>query len=128
MDVTSQMNGQPLDVSMILSVETGANVVMQNGKLTLALEAIPPEAILVDIVDVDTFLFDANQEVELIDFLRELVLVKALEQVGGQTLADFPLPSIDLGALDPSLSGNVISFASAQLTRRRGFLTLSTDP
>jgi hypothetical protein len=128
MDVTSQMNGQPLDVSMILSVETGANVVMQNGKLTLALEAIPPEAILVDIVDVDTFLFDANQEVELIEFLRELVLVKALEQVGGQTLADFPLPSIDLGALDPSLSGNVISFASAQLTRRRGFLTLSTDP
>ncbi len=128
MDVETDMSGLPLNVSMIVSVETAATLGMQDGSLKLTLEAIPEENILVDITAVESDLFDTNLEVELIDLLRGMVLVKALEQIGGQTLADFPLPEIDLGTLDPSLAGNVITFGGAELTRRRGFLTLSTDP
>jgi len=128
MDVHATLSGVQLNVSLIIAVETGAVVEMKNGKLTMSLESIPEEAILVDITSIESDLFDTNLEVELIDFLRDLVLVKALEQVGGQTLADFPLPEIDLGAIDPSLSGTVISFTNSELTRKRGFLTLGTNP
>lgn len=128
MDVDTVLGGLPMTLSLVAAVETEATLVLEAGHLKLMLAPIPAGNILVDIVEIESAFFDANAEVELIDFLREMVLVKALESIGGKTLADFPLPSIDLGAVHPSLAGAVIDFGEGRLDRRRGWVTLSTDP
>jgi hypothetical protein len=128
MDVETVLGGLPMTVSLVVAVETEATLTLEGGNLKLTLGAIPADRIVVDIVEVESALFDTNTEVELINFLREVVLVKALESIGGKTLADFPLPRIDLGTIDPSLAGVVIDFGAGTLARRRGFVTLSTNP
>jgi hypothetical protein len=127
-DVEATLGGLPMKVSLVIAVETEATLSLEGGRLKLGLAPIRPERVLIEILEVDSPLFDANAEVELIDFLRGLVLEKALAEIADESLADFPLPRIDLGAVDPSLAGVVIDFGAGTLVRRRGFVTLSTDP
>lgn len=124
-DASLTLGTMPIDLGMIIAFETTADVSLDDtGAFGLALGDIDPDEVLIDIVSVDSELFDEDDEDVLITLLRDQLLTKLLQNLTGQSLAGFPLPSIDLGALDPSLAGQAITMGELTLARDRGFLRL----
>ena len=128
-DASLKLGGMPLDVGLIAAFETTADVTSDaDGNLGLAIGAIAPEDILIDIVRVESALFGPDQEDALIELVREQLLAKVLEGLGGQSLAGFPLPEIDLGLVAPSLAGQTIAIHGVQVSRQRGYVRLQGNP
>ncbi|MFO0746457.1 MAG: hypothetical protein U1F43_12385 [Myxococcota bacterium] len=128
-DASLSLSGAPLVIGMIVAFETTAQVgIDADNNLTLALGTIDPANILIDVTRLESELFTPDQEDVLVQLIRDQLLSKLLAQLAGQTLANFPIPEIDLGALDPSLAGQKISLHNVVLARQKGYMMLQGDP
>ncbi len=128
-DASLTLGGVPMTIGMIAAFETTATVAVDaDGNLGLSIGDIDLDGVVMDIVSVDSPLFDEDDELVLIDLLREQLLGSLLQDIAGQSLAGFPLPSIDMGSLDPSLAGQTIELNNITVDRERGYVVLSGDP
>jgi hypothetical protein len=128
-DADLKLAGMPLGVGMIVAFETGASVGLDNtGSISISLDAIPSEKILVDITRIESELFTPDQEQAILDLLRDQILIKLLEGFAGGALASFPLPDLDLGTVVPQLAGQTIGLKNIVIGRNRGYLLLEGEP
>jgi len=128
-DASLDLAGSPLVIGMIVAFDTTASVSVDGtGALGLALGAIDVNDILIDVTRLESALFDPTQEDVVVQLLKDQLLGNLLGNIAGQSLASFPIPEIDLGALDPSLAGQVITIRQIELVRSKGYLLLQGNP
>lgn len=128
-DASLSLGGVPLAIGLIVAFETTAQVsVDADGNLALALGTIDPNSILIDVTRLESEIFTPDQEDVVVQLLRDQLLSQMLSQIAGQTLANFPIPEMDLGALDPSLAGQKIALHGIVIARQKGYLMLQGDP
>jgi hypothetical protein len=129
LDANLKLAGLPLGLGMIVAFETATDVTVDaNGAISLGLDPIAPESILIDVTRIESDLFTPDQETAILELLRDQLLVKVLEKFAGGSLASFPLPEIDLGAVSPSLAGQKIALRNIALSRSKGYLLLQGAP
>lgn len=131
LDATMDFNMMPLEMSVIATLQTDAIVeVDANGNLGVSLAAIADENITLDFTRIESEIFEDTTESEdaLGGLLREQLLSKVLGELAGKSLANFPLPEFDLGAMSPALAGQKISLKNVVLAREKGYLKLEGSP
>ena len=128
-DASLKLGDSPLVISMLVAFETTATVSIDaDGALSLELGAIDTDDVLIDVTNLQSDLFGPEQEDVVVQLLKDQLLGNLLGELAGQSLAHFPIPEIDLGALDPSLAGQKIALKNIVLDRTKGYLLLQGDP
>lgn len=128
-DMQLTLAGIDLDMTLVIAFETEATLeISDEDELSLSIGDIDANAVIIDITRVDSQFFGVDQEEALLALLREQVLSNLLSSFGGNSLAGFALPEIDLGLIADDLAGQTISIKNVELDTDRGFVVLQGDP
>lgn len=125
-DATMDLFGSPVALTAFASLEVAAQIVVVDGaagkELSIAIGDV--RAFEVEIVSLSGALEGAEEM--LINLLKENLASALVDGLGGGALGSFPIPEIDLSAMDPNIpAGSVISLDLTQVLRLFGYTTLS---
>lgn len=114
--------GSAVSMTMYSSLETEARIVVTqvNGENALSLEVEQPIFIDIEISEIDGDLVGAEDTIG--NLLKTMLLPKVMEMLSGAALVTFPIPEIDLAAIDPDMipAGSVIAFDLKKILRMTG--------
>jgi hypothetical protein len=114
---TAKVYGQPLNVTIYASVVAGLEITATSGELGIKVAGVESSNLQVDIAEEGLLALEGTLE----ELLKEKLVTGLIGALGGDSLASFPLPSIDLSKALPALPpGTVIAIAPTSVKRDGG--------